>query len=457
MRGRISPWKFATGKESRIRVPIIATFNSYLGGGYLGELGTHYNYSEMLADYMHKYEWISKYTRSVILEFTMYNANLNLISVGVIMFEFMNFGGVWPRFEVYVSRMYRVLVLEHKIMLAFDIIFFIYIFYAFFRELKEVKREKKEYFKSVQNWFDMIIILLGFCIMVTYVMRSISLSDKIATYVADPSQFISFYQNAMLQETTAYIISIVDFIAIIKLVTFLRFNRNFLTLTETIRRAAIHVSWFMIYTSLMVFGFVLSLTLMLGTQCYNYSGVKRSMFSSYLLLLGVFEWSDFLTNDPLGPIMFIMFCLIMTFILMNIFLTILMDVYSEVQNDKELSKLEFHLVEYLFNRVASAFGMAKKPEDDESDDERIKVKKDPFLHRVNKITRSVEFRKIPKARKIIDRLYADELIEDLEILSLQLMKYPDEFFRLIPCGHKMRAQNLLRRGKAFTFITFVEL
>ena len=45
-----------------------------------------------------------------------------------------------------------------------------------------------------------------------------------------------FFQNAMYQETAAYIISIIDFIAIIKLVTFLRFNKNFLVLTETIAR-----------------------------------------------------------------------------------------------------------------------------------------------------------------------------------------------------------------------------
>ena len=42
---------------------------------------------------MWKYEWVNKYARSIILEFTMYNVNLNLISVGAIMFEFMNFGG----------------------------------------------------------------------------------------------------------------------------------------------------------------------------------------------------------------------------------------------------------------------------------------------------------------------------------------------------------------------------
>ena len=59
-------------------------------------------------------------------------------------------------------------------------------------------------------------------------------------------------------------------------------------------------------------------------------GIKQSMFSCYLLLLGVFDWSDFIRTDPLGPGMFMIFCIVMTFILINIFLTILMEVYAEV-------------------------------------------------------------------------------------------------------------------------------
>ena len=51
----MSPWKFADGYESRNIIPIMAQFNVYLGGGYLGELGTTYNYSKILAG---KTKWL---------------------------------------------------------------------------------------------------------------------------------------------------------------------------------------------------------------------------------------------------------------------------------------------------------------------------------------------------------------------------------------------------------------
>ena len=95
-------------------------------------------------------------------------------------------------------------------------------------------------------------------------------------------------------------------------------------------RASPQLAWFMMYTSLCVLGFVLTFSLMFGAHSYNYSSLKPSMYSCYLLLLGVFDWADFIRTDPVGPIMFMVFCIVMTMVLINIFMTILMEVYAEV-------------------------------------------------------------------------------------------------------------------------------
>ena len=164
---RFSPWKYANGMESRNIIPVMATLNTYVGGGYLGELGINEDFSLMYERYMKKYNWVDKHTRAVFLEFTLYNPNLNLIAVGELMFEFFNFGGIIPKAEVYVSRMYRNLVPEHKVLLAFDIIFFIYTMYSLFRECRKIKRTKKEYFKSMDNVTNLILVFMGFGVMGT--------------------------------------------------------------------------------------------------------------------------------------------------------------------------------------------------------------------------------------------------------------------------------------------------
>ena len=102
-------------------------------------------------------------------------------------------------------------------------------------------------------------------------------------------------------------------------------------LHNSIFRASPQLAWFMVYTSLCVLGFVLTFSLMFGAHSYNYSSLKPSMYSCYLLLLGVFDWADFIRTDPVGPIMFMVFCIVMTMVLINIFMTILMEVYAEVR------------------------------------------------------------------------------------------------------------------------------
>ena len=455
---RFSPWKYASGMESRNIIPVMATLNTYVGGGYLGELGINEDFSLMFERYMKKYNWVDKHTRAVFLEFTLYNPNLNLIAVGELMFEFFNFGGIIPKAEVYVSRLYRNLVPEHKVLLAFDIIFFIYTMYCLFRECRKIKRTKKEYFKSMDNVTNLILVFMGFGVMGTYAIRSMSLGAKIGEFNENPSLFISFYQNAMYHEMVAVLMSLIDFIAIIKFLTFLQFNRMFLTLIQTVVRAAPKLTIFCFYISLWVFAFIIFSFLLLGSERYNFSSIQRSTYSLNLLLLGVFDWEDFRARPISGPLLFVTYCIIMTFMLMNIFMTILMEVYAVVQMDEELKKREFHLVEYLMDSLMLSMGIKKPVGLGDEDDIRWR-KKDPFIHRLNRVQRSIEDRKLKKINKMINKLHADDLIEDVEMVSLEVMYYPEEFYELIPCSIKMKLQTMLRRGEIDykTYCQFLEI
>jgi Polycystin cation channel. len=454
---RFSPWKYANGFESRNIVPVMATLNTYMGGGYLGELGINEKFSLMYEQYMKKYNWVDKHTRAVFLEFTLYNPNLNLISVGELMFEFFNFGGVIPRAEIYVSRMYRNLVPEHKIFLGFDIVFFIYTLYCLFRECRKMKRTKSQYFKSLNNITNFVLTFFGLGVMGIYAIRSLSLGSKIAEFLESPHLFISFYQNAMYHEMVAMLMSLIDFIAIIKFLTFLQFNRNFLTLIQTVVRAAPKLAIFCSYISLWVMAFVVFSFLLFGAERFNFHSLQRSIYSLNLLLLGVFDWNDFISRPYIGPILFVVYCIIMTFMLMNIFMTILMEFYAVVQADEELKKREFHLVQYLMESFMLSMGL-KKPLGLGEDEVKWR-KKDPFIHRINRLQRSIEEKKTAKMNKMINKLYADDIIEDVEMVSLELMRYPDEFFDLIPCSVKLKLQAMLRRGEIDyeTYCEFLEI
>ena len=77
------------------------------------------------------------------------------------------------------------------------------------------------------------------------------------------------------------------------------------------------------------------------------------VFYSYTLMramLGDFDFSSFQRAHPsLGPFFFIFYIFIVFFILLNMFLAIINDTYSEVKAEMELTKLQFEITD-LFAR-----------------------------------------------------------------------------------------------------------
>ena len=67
-------------------------------------------------------------------------------------------------------------------------------------------------------------------------------------------------------------------------------------------------------------------------------------------MLGDFDFSSFQRAHPsLGPFFFIFYIFIVFFILLNMFLAIINDTYSEVKAEMELTKLQFEITD-LFAR-----------------------------------------------------------------------------------------------------------
>ena len=58
-----------------------AVMSTYGGGGYVQDLATHSYDSQALIDNLKANLWIDRGTRAVFVDFTVYNANINLFCV----------------------------------------------------------------------------------------------------------------------------------------------------------------------------------------------------------------------------------------------------------------------------------------------------------------------------------------------------------------------------------------
>ena len=53
---------------------------SYPSNGFMITLGDYRNTSQAIIDELKLYKWIDKFTRAIIIDFTVYNANVNLFN-----------------------------------------------------------------------------------------------------------------------------------------------------------------------------------------------------------------------------------------------------------------------------------------------------------------------------------------------------------------------------------------
>jgi hypothetical protein len=74
---------------------------TYGGGGYVYEFRGRLSYLRTNLSQLHQLEWIDEKTRAVMIQFSLYNPNVQLFTSVTFLIEFLSTGGVIPsvRFE----------------------------------------------------------------------------------------------------------------------------------------------------------------------------------------------------------------------------------------------------------------------------------------------------------------------------------------------------------------------
>ena len=74
------PWRYLGGKESNTDYTAWGRRqNSFRGGGHIAYLGTDWQGTLELVNSLKDHGWIDDLTRVVFLEFSIYNANVNIL------------------------------------------------------------------------------------------------------------------------------------------------------------------------------------------------------------------------------------------------------------------------------------------------------------------------------------------------------------------------------------------
>ncbi|CAF1030105.1 unnamed protein product, partial [Adineta ricciae] len=163
----------------------------------------------------------------------------------------------------------------------------------------------------------------------------------------DQNSFADFEFLTYWQIQFNNVVAFAVFLAWIKIFKYVSFNKTMTQLSTTLSRCAKDVLGFSVMFMIVFLAYAQLGYLLFGTMVDDYKTFAISIFTLFRIILGDFDFNAILdAHRILGPIFFLTYVFFVFFVLLNMFLAIINDTYSEVKNDMTTQKSEFELGEY---------------------------------------------------------------------------------------------------------------
>jgi polycystin 2 len=328
--------------------------STYGGGGYVQDLGTMQAEStELITDLYHNL-WIDRGTRAIFIDFTIYNANINLFCVVKLLVEFPATGGAIPSYTMRTVKLLRYVSSMDFFVLACECIFCIFILYYIVEEVLELKRMKFAYLKEFWNVLDIIVVLMSVCCIAFDIYRTVEVNNILEHLLSNPYTYSNFDNLSYWQVVFNSALAIMVFFAWIKIFKYISFNKTMTQLSSTLGACAKDLAGFAVMFFIIFLAFAQLGYLIFGTQVTDFSSFETAIFTLFRIILGDFNFQALQqANRVLGPAYFILYVFFVFFILLNMFLAIINDTYSEVKADLSTQKNDFEMADYLKERYQS--------------------------------------------------------------------------------------------------------
>ncbi|MBN3294620.1 PK1L2 protein, partial [Polypterus senegalus] len=355
-------WKYQTQDILRGH-PIWGSSALYRGGGYVADLGTDSQTAKSILQYLFNNTWLDLYTRAVFVEFTVYNANVNLFCIVTLMMETSAIGAFQFGSELHNVRLYQSPGGLHIFVMASEAIYFLFILYYMFIQGKLMKEQKWLYFKSKWNLLELVIIILSWSALSVFIKRTLLGNRDVDYYQSHKDQFASFYDTAAADSVLGYIIAFLVLLATVKLWHLLRLNPKLHMITSTLRRAWTDISGFITVIVIMFLSYSIASNLLFGWTLYSYRTLMEASLTMVSLQLGIFNYEEVLNYNPVLGAFLIGSCIVfMTFVVLNLFISVILVAFSEEQQQHQPSEEE-EIVDLMLIKLCSFFGLKYKKEE----------------------------------------------------------------------------------------------
>uniref|UniRef100_A0A8C3LVU0 Polycystic kidney disease protein 1-like 2 n=1 Tax=Chrysolophus pictus TaxID=9089 RepID=A0A8C3LVU0_CHRPC len=343
--------------------PVWGKLAIYGGGGYVIHLGTDPQNTSRILQYLFNNVWLDTFTRAVFVEFTVYNANVNLFCIVNLMFETSALGAFFTSAVLQSVRLYPYTNSLHIFVVAAEVIYFLFIVYYMIVQGKLMKTLKWRYVHSKWNLLEVAIILISWSALSVFVKRTILGSRDISYYQEHKEDSVSFNETARADAVLGYLIAFLVLLSTVKLWHLLRLNPKLNMITSTLRRAWGDISGFITVIAIMFLAYSIATNLIFGWKLCSYKTLSDSAETMVSLQLGIFNYEEILDYNPILGSFLIGSCIIfMTFVVLNLFISVILVAFSEEQKHYQASEEE-EIVDLMLMKLFGFFGIKCKQEE----------------------------------------------------------------------------------------------
>uniref|UniRef100_A0A8V0YUB0 Polycystin 2 like 2, transient receptor potential cation channel n=1 Tax=Gallus gallus TaxID=9031 RepID=A0A8V0YUB0_CHICK len=408
----------------------------YRSGGFIVTLPRSKQESmEKLAS-LRKNGWITHGTRAVFIDFSTFNANINLFCIVRLVVEFPATGGALTSFQIHSVKLLRYVSYYDYFLASCEVAFCLFILTFIIQEAIEITRLKMEYFRSAWNWLDMLLIAVSILAICFNIYRTIEVSLLMEELLSNAHVYPDFYFLAFWQVIYDNVIAINVFFAWIKIFKYVSFSKTMTQLSSTLSRCAKDIIGFAIMFFIIFIAYAQFSHLVFGPQVDDFSTFQNCIFSQFRIVLGDFNFESLEVNSILGPIYYISFVFFVFFVLLNMFLAIINDTYSEVKADfAVIPNEELHIADLFRQSYNKALVKLKlrKPETDLGD-ENLESKEFPSTKRKDTSKPSKGGSPHEKRHPKPPKLQKESLHRSDSVAASQSSVSPEEFQRTSPYG-----------------------
>ncbi len=328
--------------------PVVGTYNTYWGGGYVYEMRGQKSFLEGNLTLLQKNNWINRFTRAVIIEFSIFNPNINLIGVAEIVVEFLPTGSILTSSRFDCISLFSSLSLFTVVC---DVIYLLFVIYYTIQEIRELYKQGKFYFLQFWSYVEWSIIAFSWTALGLYLYK-IEVSNQVSAFFKQTSGYAYYkmqsivFWNLVLNYSFAFCIAL----GTLKCLKIFRFSKKISYLGTTLGNCAKELLGFCFMFVVVFISFILLFNLYYEGKLKEFSTVIRSMTTGFDIMLGKFRVESLLIADStFGPIFYALYNIYIVFVLLTVFISIINASFKVVREDSK--KQDYHMVNFIKRKL----------------------------------------------------------------------------------------------------------